>query len=124
MTLTLIQVRRVIPVILPRLLDAWSLLFGSVRSFSSARCSVVRFQHKHFVEGALFLGLVVPTLLGATWGEPLAGLVWGGGVARLCIFHTTFCINSLAHWTGMQPYTDEVSSFPFWYLCDLVKRYR
>jgi len=24
--------------------------------------------------------------------------------------HTTFCINSLAHWTGLQPYTEEVSA--------------
>lgn len=24
--------------------------------------------------------------------------------------HTTFCINSLAHWTGLQPYTEEVTA--------------
>lgn len=24
--------------------------------------------------------------------------------------HTTFCINSLAHWSGLQPYTEEVSA--------------
>jgi len=36
--------------------------------------------------------------------------VWGGAVARLLIWHTTFCINSLAHWTGLQPYTQEVTA--------------
>jgi hypothetical protein len=24
--------------------------------------------------------------------------------------HCTFCINSLAHWTGLQPYTEEVTA--------------
>lgn len=30
--------------------------------------------------------------------------------ASLTIRHTTFCINSLAHWTGLQPYTHEVTA--------------
>ena len=32
-----------------------------------------------------------------------------GGCWR-CYRHTTFCINSLAHWTGLQPYTEEVTA--------------
>lgn len=71
---------------------------------------VVRFQHKYYVPIALFSGLILPTLIGATWGDALGGLVWGGAVARLLIWHTTFCINSLAHWTGLQPYTEEVTA--------------
>ena len=72
--------------------------------------TVVRFQHKYYVPIALFSGLILPTLIGATWGDALGGLVWGGAVARLLIWHTTFCINSLAHWTGLQPYTEEVTA--------------
>ncbi|WWD20909.1 hypothetical protein CI109_105387 [Kwoniella shandongensis] len=72
---------------------------------------VVRFQHKHYVPIALFSGLILPALI-AHWGwnDWLGGLVWGGAVARLFIWHTTFCINSLAHWTGIQPYTEEVTA--------------
>ena len=61
------------------------------------------------------------------WNDGIGGLVWGGAVARLLIWcvllhcpiaravdmtarHTTFCINSLAHWTGLQPYTEEVTA--------------
>jgi stearoyl-CoA desaturase (delta-9 desaturase) len=71
---------------------------------------VVRFQHKYYLPIALFSGLILPTLIGATWGDAIGGLVWGGAVARLLIWHTTFCINSLAHWTGLQPYTEEVTA--------------
>ncbi|WVQ63466.1 uncharacterized protein L199_001619 [Kwoniella botswanensis] len=72
---------------------------------------VVRFQHKHYVPIALFSGLILPALI-AHWGwdDWLGGLVWGGAIARLLIWHTTFCINSLAHWTGLQPYTEEVTA--------------
>ena len=91
---------------------------------------MVRFQHKHYVPIALFSGLVLPYLIARLgWNDGLGGLVWGGAVARLLIWyvppfysfmstsqeetddrHTTFCINSLAHWTGLQPYTEEVSA--------------
>nr|XP_019050923.1 hypothetical protein I302_01366 [Kwoniella bestiolae CBS 10118]OCF29853.1 hypothetical protein I302_01366 [Kwoniella bestiolae CBS 10118] len=72
---------------------------------------VVRFQHKYYVPVALFSGLILPALI-AHWGwnDWLGGLVWGGAIARLLIWHTTFCINSLAHWTGLQPYTEEVTA--------------
>lgn len=72
---------------------------------------VVQFQHKYYVPIALFSGLILPALIGHFgWNDGLGGLVWGGAVARLLIWHTTFCINSLAHWTGLQPYTEEVTA--------------
>ena len=72
---------------------------------------VVRFQHRFYVPIALFSGLILPYLV-AKWGwnDGIGGLVWGGAIARLLIWHTTFCINSLAHWTGLQPYTEEVTA--------------
>ncbi|KAJ6609376.1 hypothetical protein B0H10DRAFT_1813934 [Mycena sp. CBHHK59/15] len=71
---------------------------------------VVRFQHKHYVPLAFFFGFVLPTLLGALWGDPTGAFVWGGLVARLAIWHCTFLVNSLAHWDGLQPYSDEDTS--------------
>ncbi|KDR81080.1 hypothetical protein GALMADRAFT_61389 [Galerina marginata CBS 339.88] len=49
-----------------------------------------------------FLGFVCPALLGSLWHETMAGFVWGGLVARL--------ISALAHWKGLQPYSDEDTS--------------
>lgn len=86
---------------------------------------VVRFQHRHYILIALVSGLLLPALIGSVWGDALGGFVWGGIVARLLIWHCTFVckfwtsitkltmtqmINSLAHWTGEQPYSDENSS--------------
>lgn len=84
--------------------------FRQLRDRTNAYTAVVRFQHKYYLPIALFSGLILPTLIGATWGDAMGGLVWGGAVARLLIWHTTFCINSLAHWTGLQPYTEEVTA--------------
>ncbi|WWC72799.1 uncharacterized protein I206_106763 [Kwoniella pini CBS 10737] len=72
---------------------------------------VVQFQHKNFVPIAFFTGWILPAMIaGFGWNDWIGGLVWGGAIARLLIWHTTFCINSLAHWTGVQPYTEEVTA--------------
>ncbi|EGO30998.1 hypothetical protein SERLADRAFT_432659 [Serpula lacrymans var. lacrymans S7.9] len=72
--------------------------------------SVVRFQHKYYVPLALFFGLVLPTLLGILWDDPLGSFIWGGLVTTVAVWHCTFLVNSLAHWDGLQPYTDENTS--------------
>lgn len=54
---------------------------------------VVRFQHKYYIPLTLGLGLVLPTLVAASWGDALGGYIWGGVVARLLIWHCTFLIN-------------------------------
>ncbi|KAK7062724.1 hypothetical protein VNI00_000212 [Paramarasmius palmivorus] len=76
---------------------------------------------------ALFFGVVLPSLLGALWGDPVGAYVWGGLVARIAVWHCTFLVNSwvfhqlrtipftnsipsLAHWHGLQPYSDEDTS--------------
>ncbi|PPR01932.1 hypothetical protein CVT24_001271 [Panaeolus cyanescens] len=71
---------------------------------------IVRFQHKYYVPLALFFGLVAPTLLGMLWGDALGAYIWGGLISRVCIWHFTFLVNSLAHWDGLQPYSDEDTS--------------
>ncbi|KAI0931581.1 hypothetical protein AcW1_001054 [Taiwanofungus camphoratus] len=71
---------------------------------------VVRFQHKYYVPLALFMGLILPPLIGTLWGDPVGAFVWGSLVARLLIWHSTFFVNSLAHWNGLQPYSDENTS--------------
>lgn len=71
---------------------------------------IVRFQHKYYIPIALFFGLVAPALTAALWGDAFGGYLYGGIVARLLIWHCTFMINSLAHWEGLQPYTDEMTA--------------
>ncbi|KAG7095003.1 hypothetical protein E1B28_005797 [Marasmius oreades] len=74
------------------------------------RDPVVRFQHSHYIPLALFLGFVLPAIIGSTWGDAKGAFVWAGLVARLAVWHCTFLVNSLAHWDGLQPYSDEDTS--------------
>ncbi|KDE03148.1 hypothetical protein MVLG_06343 [Microbotryum lychnidis-dioicae p1A1 Lamole] len=71
---------------------------------------VVCFQHKYYIPLTLFLSLVMPTLIGWAWGDPMGGYIWGGVIARIMIQHATFCINSLAHYLGDQAYSEDVTA--------------
>ncbi|KAG8889623.1 hypothetical protein FRB98_003426 [Tulasnella sp. 332] len=59
---------------------------------------------------ALSLGLILPALIASLWNDALGGFIWGGIVTRLIGWHCTFSVNSLAHWEGLQPYTDEITA--------------
>ncbi|KIP11139.1 hypothetical protein PHLGIDRAFT_100083 [Phlebiopsis gigantea 11061_1 CR5-6] len=63
---------------------------------------VVRFQHEHYIPLAVLTSFVVPALIGNLWGDALGAFIWGGLVIAFAF--------SLAHWDGLQPYTDENTS--------------
>ena len=82
--------------------------------FSNARDlqrdKIVMWQHDHYLKIALAMNFIPAMLVGWACGD-----IWGGillaGVLRLVVsHHTTFFINSLAHFWGRQPYTDENSA--------------
>jgi stearoyl-CoA desaturase (delta-9 desaturase) len=58
----------------------------------------------------IIAGLGIPTLIGALFGRPLGGLLWGGFLRVVVIHHTTFMVNSVAHLYGNRPYTEENSA--------------
>jgi len=66
-----------------------------------------RWQHAYYLPIAALMAVGVPTIVaGLGWGD-----WWGGyfvaGLARLVfVHHSTFCVNSLAHWAGDATYTD------------------
>ncbi|KAI0348260.1 hypothetical protein BDW22DRAFT_1319775 [Trametopsis cervina] len=74
------------------------------------RDAVVVWQHRHYVPLAIFTSFVFPTMVGWLWRDPLGAFIWGGLVVRVAVWHCTFLINSLAHWDGLQPYSDENTS--------------
>ncbi len=78
------------------------------------RDPVVAWQHRWYWPLTLATNIALPMLLGL-----LVGDFWGvfllAGVARLVVnHHVTFCVNSLAHMWGSQPYTDENSARDNW----------
>lgn len=70
-----------------RLGDLWSL-----RS--------IRLQHRWYPVIAIGIGLLLPLVLGWTWGDPLGGLFVAGFLRTVVMLQATFCINSLAHLVG------------------------
>ncbi|CAK7892521.1 acyl-CoA desaturase 1 [[Candida] anglica] len=68
---------------------------------------VVRFQHTHYLLLMVIMALVVPTLIaGLGWGDYWGGFIYGGILKTFVIQQATFCVNSLAHWIGIQPFDD------------------
>ena len=75
--------------------------------------SLVRWQHRHVHLLAVFVGFLLPTLLGFLWhgwaGALGAFLI--SGVARVVVVqHCTFFINSACHTLGRQPYSTRCSA--------------
>ncbi|WVF69745.1 hypothetical protein IAT40_004524 [Kwoniella sp. CBS 6097] len=72
------------------------------------RNRVVRWQHKNYVPLIFIMGFILPTVVaGLGWGDWRGGFFFAGA-ARLCfVHHSTFCVNSLAHWLGEQPFDNK-----------------
>jgi len=71
---------------------------------------VVVWQHTHYLKCVLIMALVFPTVFcGFMWGDWLGGFVYGGILRIFFIQQATFCVNSLAHWLGDQPFDDRNS---------------
>jgi stearoyl-CoA desaturase (delta-9 desaturase) len=71
---------------------------------------VVRIQDKYYVPIAIFMGFVVPMLLGGLLGSFLGGLAVAATLRIVVVHHMTFFINSWCHWAGRQTYTDKNSA--------------
>jgi stearoyl-CoA desaturase (delta-9 desaturase) len=56
----------------------------------------------------LVLGLVLPAVLGGlitgTWAGAGTGFIWGGLVRIFLVHHVTWCVNSVGHIWGAQPF--------------------
>ena len=70
---------------------------------------VVKFQHRHYNLIMVIMAFVVPTLIAGCWHDWRGGFVYAGLLRIFALQQSTFCINSLAHWLGDQPYDDRHS---------------
>ncbi len=78
---------------------------GCVRELQSD--PLVMWQHRHYLTVTLAMNFGVPLLLGWASGDVIGTLLLAGVLRLVVSHHLTFCINSLAHMTGSQPYTEE-----------------
>jgi stearoyl-CoA desaturase (delta-9 desaturase) len=75
---------------------------------------IVMWQHRWHKQIMVIAGFGVPTLIGAAFGDPIAGLLWGGFTRIVVIHHTTFFVNSLAHTLGKPSFNAEASARDNW----------
>ncbi|KAK1223257.1 stearoyl-CoA 9-desaturase [Marasmius sp. AFHP31] len=73
-----------------------------------SRNPVVRWQHKHYLPLLFFMGFGFPALVAHLgWGDAKGGFVYAGVLRLVFVHHSTFCVNSLAHWLGETPFDDK-----------------
>ncbi|MBI4375580.1 MAG: fatty acid desaturase [Elusimicrobia bacterium] len=77
---------------------------------------LVRWQDRWYPFLVVLMAFVAPTLVGAAFGRPLAGLIWGGFVRIVIVQHMTFLINSAAHFFGPRPYALDNTARDNWWL--------
>ncbi|KAF8534314.1 hypothetical protein BDD12DRAFT_918992 [Trichophaea hybrida] len=72
--------------------------------------AVVVWQHKYYLWVVAFMGLVFPAMVaGLGWGDWKGGFIYAGILRIFFVQQATFCVNSLAHWLGDQPFDDRNS---------------
>ena len=69
---------------------------------------IVRFQHRHYLPIMILSAFVVPTVAcGYLFNDYLGGFLYAGILRVFMVQQATFCINSLAHYLGTQPFDDK-----------------
>jgi len=71
------------------------------------RDKIVMWQHKYYYSLAIVMNILPPLVMGYITGDYLAHFLACGFLRLVYSHHTTFFINSLAHYWGRQPYTEE-----------------
>lgn len=76
----------------------------------------IQWQHRWYWPLLLAFGFLLPTLIGLAWGRPLGGLIWGGLARMFVLHHSTYLINSAAHFFGSQPYSTRTTARDSWWV--------
>ena len=71
---------------------------------------LVLLQQKFYWPLVVLGVIVLPTLVGALFGRPLAGLIWGGALRLVIVHHVTFMINSAAHTFGRKNHSETATA--------------
>ncbi|KAF9886008.1 hypothetical protein FE257_012189 [Aspergillus nanangensis] len=68
---------------------------------------IVVLQHKYYFLAGLGMGWLFPAAVaGFGWGDWYGGFLYAGILRSFFVNQATFCVNSLAHYLGEQPFDD------------------
>jgi len=76
---------------------------------------VLRFQHRFYIPIALLTSFLFPAAIAALWGDFTGGLLIAGLARTVWVHQATFCINSVCHYLGTQPYSDRHTARDSWF---------
>ncbi|KLO17514.1 delta 9-fatty acid desaturase protein [Schizopora paradoxa] len=80
--------------------------YADVRDLN--RNEVVQWQHRWYFPLALVAGLILPwATSGYLWGDWRGGFYYVCFLRLFCVHHSTFCVNSIAHYLGETTYDDK-----------------
>ncbi|KAI0766183.1 fatty acid desaturase-domain-containing protein [Trametes elegans] len=75
------------------------------------KSDIVQWQHRWYFVIIAVVGLALPmAVAGLGWGDWWGGLYYAGMMRITLVHHSTFCINSVAHYLGETPYDDKKSA--------------
>jgi len=75
------------------------------------RDPMILWQHKYYPIIALGVGVVMPILLGALYGDARGAFFYAVALRVFFVHHATFFVNSLAHYLGDKTYSDLHTAF-------------
>ncbi len=83
-------------------LDPTKRNFSNVEDLQSD--PIYSFQHRFYPLLAVMMSFVLPTIIGALWGNAISALIIAGLLRVTVVYQMTFFINSLCHLVGKQTY--------------------
>ncbi|KZV65543.1 delta9-fatty acid desaturase [Peniophora sp. CONT] len=73
-----------------------------------SRSAVVKWQHRWYIYLIIAMGFIFPTVVAwLLWNDARGGFFFAGAARLTFVHHSTFCVNSLAHWIGETPFDDK-----------------
>lgn len=91
--------------------------FSNVKDLQANK--IIAWQHNNIFKIGVVSGWLFPMAVGYLVGGipyALSGLIWGGIIRTVAVHHGTFCVNSIAHIFGTQPYDDTNTSRDSWWV--------
>ncbi|KAJ3982466.1 delta 9-fatty acid desaturase protein [Lentinula detonsa] len=71
---------------------------------------LIQFQHRQYLLLTILFGIIVPWIVpGLFWGDWWGGFCFAAALRLTVAHHSTFCINSIAHYLGSTPYDDRLT---------------
>jgi stearoyl-CoA desaturase (Delta-9 desaturase) len=71
---------------------------------------LIMWQDRHYIAVVVVMSFLFPMAVGALFGRPIGGLLWGGLIRMVVVHHSTFMINSVAHYFGDRSYDEKATA--------------